>query len=115
MTNADIRTFCLSLPGTTEDIKWELHLCFSVGGKMYCITTPDDFRTSLKVDPEAFEELCARPGVRPAPHLARNKWVQVQYADAFGTAEWKQLLTGSYRAVRAKLPQKVQRALAPLP
>ena len=27
--------FCRSLPGATEDIKWEHDLIFSVGGKMF--------------------------------------------------------------------------------
>ncbi|HEX2617659.1 MAG TPA: MmcQ/YjbR family DNA-binding protein [Flavobacteriales bacterium] len=111
MTNADIRKYCLSLAGTTEDVKWDHHLCFNVGGKMYCITTPDAFSTSLKADPEEFEELCAKPGVNPAPYLARNKWVQVERGDALSATEWKRLLRISYLEVRKKLPLKAQRAL----
>jgi len=33
-----VRNFCLTLPGVTEDIKWENNLCFSVGGKMVPVT-----------------------------------------------------------------------------
>ncbi|MFD2720902.1 MmcQ/YjbR family DNA-binding protein [Hymenobacter monticola] len=36
-----LQALCLRLPGTTEDLKWGVHLCFSVGGKMYRVTSPD--------------------------------------------------------------------------
>lgn len=112
MDSTGIRAYCLTLPGTTEDVKWEDHLCFSVGGKMYCITSHGNgVHTSLKADAEEFEELCARPGLRPAPYLARNKWVQVEQASALSAAEWKRLLRVSYLEVRKKLPLKVQRGL----
>lgn len=32
------KTLCRSLPGATEDLKWESSLVFSVGGKMFAIT-----------------------------------------------------------------------------
>jgi predicted DNA-binding protein (MmcQ/YjbR family) len=34
-----LRKFCLSLPAVTEDVKWGADLCFSVGGKMFCVTS----------------------------------------------------------------------------
>ncbi|MDO7846800.1 MmcQ/YjbR family DNA-binding protein [Hymenobacter sp. M29] len=37
----DLQALCLRLPGTTQDLKWGVHLCFSVGGKMYLSTLPD--------------------------------------------------------------------------
>ncbi|HEX8328573.1 MAG TPA: MmcQ/YjbR family DNA-binding protein [Hymenobacter sp.] len=41
MTIEDLQALCLRLPGTTEDLKWGVHLCFSVSGKMYVGTSPD--------------------------------------------------------------------------
>ncbi|MEP7309871.1 MAG: hypothetical protein ABJA98_30545 [Acidobacteriota bacterium] len=37
MTIDDIRTFCRGLAGTTQDVKWQSDLAFSVGGKMYLV------------------------------------------------------------------------------
>ena len=37
MTIDTIRTICRALPDTTEDIKWDYDLVFSVGGKMFAV------------------------------------------------------------------------------
>jgi predicted DNA-binding protein (MmcQ/YjbR family) len=38
MNIEQLRKFCLSFPGATEDIKWGADLCFCVGEKMFCVT-----------------------------------------------------------------------------
>ena len=62
-----LRDLCLSFPGVTEGIKWEDHLCFMVGEKMFCITSVDGAwqGASLKVTPEDFDELTVLPGITP--------------------------------------------------
>ena len=35
----DIEKICKSFKGVTEDIKWEDHLCFSVGEKMFVVSS----------------------------------------------------------------------------
>ena len=45
---------CRSLPGATEDVKWDNDLVFSVGGKMFaCFSLPEGNPLSFKVDPDA--------------------------------------------------------------
>ena len=62
-------------PGVTEDIKWGADLVFSVGGKMFCVLdTGESGRLSFKVEDGRFLELTERPGVIPAPYLARARW-----------------------------------------
>ncbi|MDX1479632.1 MAG: MmcQ/YjbR family DNA-binding protein, partial [Saprospiraceae bacterium] len=79
MTKAYLREFCMSLPGTTQDIKWEKDLCFCVGEKMFSVQSVEadmegvSFKTSL----EEFDHLISRAGIRPAPYLARHHWVCV--------------------------------------
>ena len=107
MTLEAIQHFCKQLPGVTEDIKWENHLCFNVGGKMFLITSPDEspVTASFKTTEDKFGELSEREGFRPAPYLARNKWVKVDDIGRLTAEEGKELLELSYKLVRQKLPK----------
>ena len=42
---------------------------------------------SFKVEDERFLELTDRPGIIPAPYLARAKWIYVENAEALGDDE----------------------------
>ena len=76
MTLDQIRKFCLTLPGATENIQWENDRVFKVAGKMFvCMGTDPDSRYSFKVEDERFLEMTDLPGVQPAPYLARARWV----------------------------------------
>lgn len=108
-----IRAFCLSLPHATEDIKWDADLCFSIGGKMFCVMhTGLPFKCAFKVPDDEFEDLANSPQIIPAPYMARLKWIQVQSEGRFGKEEWQELLMRSYRLVKAKLTKKMQQELA---
>ncbi len=113
MTLAAIRDFCLGLPGTTEQIQWGEHLLFKIGGKMFAITHVEDPRAgmTIKAAHEEFEELIERPGVIPAPYMARAKWVKFETLDAVPSREMQQLLLRSYELVRAGLTKKAQARL----
>jgi predicted DNA-binding protein (MmcQ/YjbR family) len=108
MTLEAIQQFCQQLPGVTEDIKWENHLCFNVGGKMFLITSPDDspVTASFKTSEEKFNELTERDGFKPAPYLAKHKWIFVDDICRLSGNEGKELLRLSYELVQAKLPKK---------
>lgn len=77
MTIEDIQLICEDLRGVKQDIKWEDHLCFNIGGKMFLITAPDavPISASIKVTDELFDELAEKEGFMPAPYLARYKWI----------------------------------------
>ena len=112
MTFDDLRTFCLSLPGATEEIQWGHDLLFKVGGKTFVFTGFEDpWPISIKCSEEEFAELIEREGMRPAPYLAQHKWVLVERLDAMNSKELKQRVKASYDAVFAKLPKKVQKSL----
>jgi predicted DNA-binding protein (MmcQ/YjbR family) len=114
MTLAQLRAYCLSLPHTTEEIQWEEHLLFKIGGKMYVITTPADPNVplSLKCTPEEFNELVEREGIGQAPYFARNMWVKLEHSNALSAAELKGCIRRSYDLVLAKLPKKLQAELS---
>lgn len=117
MNFATLRAFCLSFPGATEQIQWEDHLLFKVGGKMFLITSPDDpaCPLSLKSTHGEFEEWVEREGVVPAPYMARNKWIRIERIDAISSAEIKQLVARSYELVKAGLPKRAQVELGAMP
>jgi predicted DNA-binding protein (MmcQ/YjbR family) len=114
MNLAWLRAHCLSLPHTTEQIQWGSTLLFKIGGKMYAATDADNSEAgvSFKVSPEEFEELVERPGIIPAPYLARAKWVALEHEDAMPRAELKQRLTHSYELVKSGLTKKAQSQFA---
>lgn len=113
MSIEEIQTICKNLPAVTEDIKWEDHLCFNIGGKMFLVTAPDSVpaSASFKVADEDFEALAAREGFMPAPYMARYKWVHLDNITRLSAREWEQYISGSYRLIAGKLPKKLRREL----
>jgi predicted DNA-binding protein (MmcQ/YjbR family) len=104
------KALCRTFPGCVEDIKWDAYAVFSVGLKMFACagkTVPAQ-AISFKVEDERFLELTDRPGIVPAPYLARAKWVQVNQASALSDAEAAVLLRRSYELVFARLTRKLQ-------
>ena len=108
------KAVCRSFPGCTEDVKWGADLVFSVGGRMFAVTgnAAPAQAMSFKAEDERFLELTDRPGIVPAPYLARAKWVQVDASADLPDEEAAQLLRRAYELVFAKLTKKLQRELA---
>jgi len=113
MTIEEIRSRCLTLPGVTEDIKWEDHLCFNVGGKMFLVTAPDKFpvSASFKTSDELFEEFPEREGFIPAPYMARYKWIFVDDIERMTAEEWDKHIQLSYDLVFQKLSGKAKKEI----
>jgi predicted DNA-binding protein (MmcQ/YjbR family) len=107
MTIDALRAICVAWPDVTEDIKWSSDLCFLVGGKMFAVVNLErPHQLSFKCAPEEFGELVERPGVRPAPYLARAMWVQEEaLGGTLERSELGPLLKAAYDLVRAKLPR----------
>jgi predicted DNA-binding protein (MmcQ/YjbR family) len=114
MNIEQLRRFCLSMPGATEDIKWGADLCFCVGEKMFCVTGADSGSggMSIKCTPEKFDELIEREGIDPAAYVGRYKWVHIHHLDAVTPAELKDLIRTSYQLVFDKLPPKAKKKIA---
>ena len=107
-----LRKLCLSLPGTSEDIKWGNDLCFLIAGKMFCVSGLDHpIKIAFKVPDEVFEELSITEGFIPAPYMARAKWVLVQDISMLTKKEWEEYILQSYALVKKKLPKKVIKEL----
>ena len=106
----DIQDICKKLPGVTEDIKWGQDLCFCVGEKMFCVAGLDQkpVSASFKVPDAQFDEVSSRPGFKPAPYVAKYKWVWMDDINRMSKKEWKHYVSQSYELVKGKLPKKVQ-------
>ena len=110
-----IRKYCLSFPGSFEQLQWESSLLFKVGPKsagkiflIYSLYEGTQNRISLKCTHEKFEELTDLEYIIPAPYLAHNKWVTLQDGCRLKTAELKELIELSYNLVFSKLTKKIR-------
>jgi predicted DNA-binding protein (MmcQ/YjbR family) len=110
MTLEALRQICRALPGATEDIKWGSDLAFCVGRKMFCVVnTEPPHQVSFKCTPEDFGELVERPGLIPAPYLARAGWVQEeQLGETLERREFERLIRSAYDLVVATLPKRLK-------
>ncbi len=113
MNIEDIQNICRKMRAAKEDIKWEHDLVFSIGGKMFCVIGLDQSPTtaSFKVTDEEFEEMCSWPGFKPAPYVAKYKWVWIEDINKMKKTEWKKYLQQSYDLVKTKLPAKLKKQL----
>ncbi|MFZ5636810.1 MAG: MmcQ/YjbR family DNA-binding protein [Pseudomonadota bacterium] len=117
MTPDALRRLVARWPGVTEDIKWGSDLVFSVAGKMFCVIDAAPVaqggsgRLSFKVEDARFLEYTDRPGIVPAPYMARAHWISLVEPDALPAPERDALIRRSYELVRAKLTRTVQRTL----
>lgn len=114
MNRAGIGKVCLALPGVTLDHPFgEHHDAYRVGGKMF-VMVGETGGVSFKVSEIAYEVLTETGRARPAPYLARAKWVNIEdpedapdwsdedLADHFGSA---------HAIVAAKLTRKLRAQL----
>ena len=109
-----IRNHCLSFPHTIEMVQWGADLVFKVDGKMFAVAPLEvaPVQLSFKCTPENFAELCERPGIIPAPYMARAQWLALVTLNAVSETELRELLAQSYQLVWERLPKKRREALA---
>ena len=63
---------------------------------------------SFKVPDEEFYPMSRRDGFKPAPYLARYKWVWTEDINTLRKDEWEHYIPQSYELVKAKLPVKLR-------
>ena len=109
------RAYCLSLEGTTEEIKWESSLCFMVELKIFVIYSLEHGGVAFKCDPDDFDALVAKDGIRQAPHFARRQWVALENLEVLPGQELKERILASRKLVISKLTKKLQQKYAESP
>jgi len=115
MDRAGFEAFVLSLPGVTLVHQWGNASVAKVGGKIFALlsgwATDGDLGLSFKCSPMSYDLLPELEYVRPAPYLARAKWVQVLPGAALTPDELAAYLREAHRLVASKLTRKQQAEL----
>ena len=96
---------CRALPAVTMDVQWGVDQVYKVGGRMFAVTAPGH-GCSIKVTDIAFEALIEIGRARPAPYLARAKWLRFDDLAVVEDDEMTGWLATSHALVAAKLTRK---------
>lgn len=109
----DIQSICKDFPGFSEDIKWGNDLCLCVGEKMFLSIGLDQnpIPASFKVSDDEYSKLIEENRFKPAPYLARYKWVFTEDINLISREEWKTYARQAYELVAQKLPKKLKKEL----
>ena len=111
MDREGVGKVCLALPAATLDHPFgDDHDAYRVGGKMFCMVGAMG-GISFKVSDIAYEVLTGSGHARPAPYLARNKWVNLPAIGDWPDDELAEHLAIAHGIVAAKLTKKARAAL----
>jgi predicted DNA-binding protein (MmcQ/YjbR family) len=110
VTPEEVDAFCRALPAATMNIQWEVDQVYKIGGKMFAVLGPLG-TLSFKANDVAFEMLSETGQARPAPYMARAKWVFLDDVTTFDGEDLKAYLAEARRIIAGKLPRKLQAQL----
>ena len=111
MDRAGVGKVCLALPAATLDHPFgDDHDAYRVGGKMFAMVGAMG-GVSFKVSDISYEVLTGSGRARPAPYLARSRWVNLPSIDAWADDELAEHLAIAHGIVAAKLTRKARAAL----
>jgi predicted DNA-binding protein (MmcQ/YjbR family) len=110
VTRAEFDAACRRLPAVEMVVQWRASSVYKVGGKIFAVIAPDG-SFSFKASDIAFEALSQSGRGRPAPHLARAKWVRFDAIEPLDAAEVMDWLTNAHDLVAANLTKKVRAEL----
>jgi predicted DNA-binding protein (MmcQ/YjbR family) len=107
--------FCLSKKGVTEHFPFdEETLVFKVGGKMFCLTSLNEWEKgtpslNLKCDPDRAQELRAEyEAIIPGWHMSKIHWNTVAFNGDVSDKMMLELINDSYELVLRSLTKKIQ-------
>lgn len=101
----------LALPAATCVVQWGDERVYKVGGKIFAMTDAAASALSIKVSDIAYAALIETGRARPAPYLARAKWVRFDDLAALDDAEAADWLRTAHALVVAKLTRAARREL----
>ena len=110
MNIEEIRDYCVSLKAVTESFPFdETTLVFKVMNKMFCLLGLDDFRISLKNDPDKNIDLRAHfLAIIPGYHMNKEHWNTISLDGSVPSKLIVEMIDESYRLIVESLPKKKQ-------
>jgi predicted DNA-binding protein (MmcQ/YjbR family) len=111
MTPEAFDAACRALPAVTMDVQWGDDRVYKVGGKMFAVLGPTEQGVSMKVSDIAYEALVETGVARPAPYMARAKWLRFDDLAALDDADTAARLADAHALVAAKLTRALRRSL----
>ncbi len=108
MDRQGVGRICLALPGATLDHPFgDDHDAYRVGGKMFAMVGALG-GLSFKVSDIAYAVLTETGRARPAPYLARAKWVHLDDPADWPEADLADHLASAHAIIAAKLTRKAR-------
>ena len=115
MNIEELRDYCLSLKGATEDFPFgEFNLLLKVQGKMFGLIPLDnpESQITLKCDPERALQLRDEyEAITSAYHFNKKHWNSVRIDPSISQALLCELIQHSYNLVVAGLPKQLRESL----
>ena len=115
MTPAAFDRYCRSLPAAAYVNQWGGSHVYKVGGKLFAIAAafgPDaDLAYTFKTSDMSYALLIEQGLARPAPYLARAKWVQLTSHDALPDVELKAYILQAHDLIVARLTRALRQRL----
>lgn len=108
MDRAGVGRVCLALPQATLDHPFgEDHDTYKVGGKMFAMVGGEG-GVSFKVSDIAYEVLTESGRARPAPYMARAKWVHLDDPADWPDDDLADHLASAHALIVGKLTKKAR-------
>ncbi len=110
MSIEEVRTFCLTLPGVTEDMPYGPDwVVFRIEGKIFLHISLERRLIAIKLQPELGEELREKyDAVTPAWHMNKKHWNDVVIENTFPNKTIEGWIKKSYDLVVDKLPHRLK-------
>ena len=114
MNIEEVRTYCLSLPGVTEDMPYGPDwVVFRIEGKIFLHISLERRLIAIKLLPERGEELRDKyDAVTPAWHMNKKHWNDIIIENTFPDETIEEWIRESYDLVKSKLPKRLKEKLA---
>lgn len=114
MTPEAFDAAALALPGATLSVQWGDDHVFKLGGKMFAARSGPSqpvIGASMKASEVGFAALTESGRARPAPYLARARWVRFDDLAEADEVEIAELLAVAHGLVAGKLTRAARREL----
>lgn len=110
MTPAQLEACALSFPGATKVVQWGGSDVYKVGGKIFAIVGLGG-RLMFKVTDLAYEVMTESGMAKPAPYLARARWVSFDDLAGLDPDEAADWLGTAHALIVAKLTRAKRKEL----